>query len=127
MTEEEWMKSEDLLAMDRFVETLPGSHRKRHLLSAAIKPKLLDYLFHSSSDKRHLVLNLILLEEQCAEGLTAEIECDEAYNDVVSEYPPSNIDDKELLPLLRDIFGNPFRPITLNPLWLTPTVKQLPH
>jgi hypothetical protein len=27
--------------------------------------------------------------------------------------------------LLRDIFGNPFRPIALNPEWLTPTVKQL--
>ncbi len=27
--------------------------------------------------------------------------------------------------LLRDIFGNPFRPITLNPCWLTPTVLAL--
>ncbi len=27
--------------------------------------------------------------------------------------------------LFRDLFGNPFRPITLNPTWLTPTVKQL--
>jgi hypothetical protein len=27
--------------------------------------------------------------------------------------------------LLRDIFGNPFRPVTLNPAWLTSTVVQL--
>jgi hypothetical protein len=27
--------------------------------------------------------------------------------------------------LLRDITGNPFRPVTLNPTWLTSTVKQL--
>jgi hypothetical protein len=27
--------------------------------------------------------------------------------------------------LLSDVFGNPFRPVTLNPAWLTPTVKQL--
>jgi hypothetical protein len=27
--------------------------------------------------------------------------------------------------LLRDIFGNPFRPVTLDPTWLTPTVKAL--
>lgn len=27
--------------------------------------------------------------------------------------------------LLRDIFGNPFRPITLNPAWRTPTVISL--
>jgi hypothetical protein len=27
--------------------------------------------------------------------------------------------------LLHDIFGNAFRPITLNPSWLTPTVKEI--
>jgi hypothetical protein len=27
--------------------------------------------------------------------------------------------------LLRDIFGNPFRPVTLGPAWLTPTVVAL--
>src|SRR6202035_3906812 len=29
--------------------------------------------------------------------------------------------------LLRDIFGNPFRPVTLIPSWLTPTVVALAH
>ena len=27
--------------------------------------------------------------------------------------------------LLRDIFGNPFRPVSINPSWLTPTVSRL--
>lgn len=27
--------------------------------------------------------------------------------------------------LLRELLGNPFRPVTLNPNWLTSTVKQL--
>jgi len=27
--------------------------------------------------------------------------------------------------ILHDIFGNPFRPVTLDPAWLTPTVKAL--
>jgi hypothetical protein len=27
--------------------------------------------------------------------------------------------------LLRDIFGNPFRLVTIKPAWLTPTVKSL--
>jgi hypothetical protein len=27
--------------------------------------------------------------------------------------------------ILRDIFGNPFRPVSLNPTWLLPTVKNL--
>ena len=30
-----------------------------------------------------------------------------------------------LASLLRDIFGNPFRPIAIDPSWLTPTVKAL--
>jgi hypothetical protein len=29
------------------------------------------------------------------------------------------------VPILRDIFGNPFRPVTIDPSWLTSTVKQL--
>jgi len=29
------------------------------------------------------------------------------------------------LKLLHEIFGNPFRPITLNPSWLTPTALSL--
>jgi hypothetical protein len=29
--------------------------------------------------------------------------------------------------LLRDIFGNPFRPVSLNPTWQTPTVGSLAH
>jgi hypothetical protein len=32
---------------------------------------------------------------------------------------------KTLCVLLREIFGNPFRPITLDPIWLTPTVASL--
>ena len=27
--------------------------------------------------------------------------------------------------MFRDIFGNPFRPVTINPAWLTPTVASL--
>src|SRR5205823_3330299 len=29
------------------------------------------------------------------------------------------------VPLLRDIFGNPSRPVTLDPAWLTPTATML--
>jgi hypothetical protein len=29
------------------------------------------------------------------------------------------------IPFLRDIFGNPFRPVSINPAWLTPTVISL--
>jgi hypothetical protein len=34
-------------------------------------------------------------------------------------------DLRELAHHLRDIFGNPFRPVTIKPAWLTPIVKGL--
>lgn len=36
-------------------------------------------------------------------------------------YPPA----ARLVPIVRDIFGNPFRPAATDPAWLTPTVVQL--
>ena len=52
----------------------------------------------------------------------------------VYEYPPANADRiawdatfkhhrQGSVILLRDIFGNPFRPIVADPAWLTPTVQ----
>jgi len=35
------------------------------------------------------------------------------------------VERREQVVLLRDIFGNPFRPATINLIWRTPTVKQL--
>jgi hypothetical protein len=37
------------------------------------------------------------------------------------DYPPQ----EELLPFLRDIFGNPFRPVSLDAAWLTSDVLAL--
>ncbi|HJZ57133.1 MAG TPA: hypothetical protein VKE74_19340 [Gemmataceae bacterium] len=34
-------------------------------------------------------------------------------------------EEAKLAPILRDVFGNPFRPITLDPSWLTITVVAL--
>jgi hypothetical protein len=38
---------------------------------------------------------------------------------------PARQAEARLSDLLRDVFGNPFRPITLNPSWLTSTVLTL--
>jgi hypothetical protein len=34
-------------------------------------------------------------------------------------------EDRLQFELLRDIFGNPFHPVSISPIWLTPTVKNL--
>jgi hypothetical protein len=46
----------------------------------------------------------------------------------MTTYPVTNFEKERatsLYWLLHCVFGNPFRPITLNPQWLTPTVKAL--
>lgn len=49
----------------------------------------------------------------------ARVACDE-----VGSWEPWYF-DRETKVFLRCIFGSPFRPIALDPGWLTPTVKQL--
>jgi hypothetical protein len=39
--------------------------------------------------------------------------------------PPSDVERTEQVKILRDIFGNPFRPVSFNPEWRTPTVLNL--
>lgn len=39
--------------------------------------------------------------------------------------PGCRREELEQLPLLRDIFGNPFQPMTMEKAWLTPTVKKM--
>ena len=50
------------------------------------------------------------------------------YADAVSGYGLCTLEDEQIgvaANILRDIVGNPFRPVALDPTWLTPTVKQL--
>jgi hypothetical protein len=37
----------------------------------------------------------------------------------------SEPEEREQCALVRDIFGNPFRPVSISPAWLTPTVSSL--
>jgi hypothetical protein len=41
------------------------------------------------------------------------------------ESPPSPQLNEVHHSLVREVFGNPFRPVTINPSWLTPTVLAL--
>jgi hypothetical protein len=36
-------------------------------------------------------------------------------------------EEKAICGLIRDIFGNPFHPLSINPAWQTPTVVALAH
>jgi hypothetical protein len=41
------------------------------------------------------------------------------------KYSSSREKEQQLTPLIRDLVGNPFRPVTLNPVWQTATVTSL--
>jgi hypothetical protein len=44
---------------------------------------------------------------------------------VASEADPDDLPPREVRHLLRDVFGNPFRPVSVDPLWRTPVVVGL--
>jgi hypothetical protein len=51
--------------------------------------------------------------------------CDEHGNETQAATRWKDCETREQLVLLRDIFGNPFHPVTADPSWLTPTVTAL--
>ena len=69
-----------------------------------------------------------------AEGVAAELVCDAVAGDVelvlgyllrsLEDALPENVPSR-VAGLMRDIVGNPFRPVTLDPRWLTPNVVAL--
>jgi hypothetical protein len=73
-----------------------------------------------ATDRRRCVLDAARLVDNCtyaAAGVTLKA--------FVSEYPP--LEDNEWSGgwLVRDIFGNPFRPVTFSPEWRTDTAVSL--
>src|SRR5262249_8421778 len=53
----------------------------------------------------------------------SQAERKEAANEII--YTPGLPDRHTKCDLLRDIFGNPFRPVAFDPTWRTPTVTAL--
>src|SRR5262249_40161297 len=74
-----------------------------------------------------LVEELLAVMERFAEGEATEADCDKAWEDV-SEWKgdwSSHVEDETHLSLLRDVFGNPFRPVTFSPDWRTSTAVAI--
>lgn len=59
-----------------------------------------------------------------AEGLLLISECWDHIRELRCESPPTE-DGAAAMGILRDIFGNPFRPVSLAPAWRTPPVLAL--
>jgi hypothetical protein len=119
MTEAEWMECTDPQKMLESLPLLQRVGRKKYLFGAAIC-RTIDGMF-SEEDERAESARLL---ESFAEGWPGKWAADRAIALM------RNLLDKEvivyekselvwMLSVLRCIFGNPFRPISINPAWLT--------
>jgi hypothetical protein len=143
MTEQEWLAA---IAPTPMVEYLQGmvSDRKLRLLTCACFRQL-----YAPSDPRNSIIEVGEKyadgtagreELQAARNLARRQEYSQTIEIVVSEaisrmlYPFLRLEFLDILSTgqakmhclrIRDIFGNPFRPVTTDPAWFTSTVLSL--
>ena len=114
MTESEWLNCDRLTTLVAFLIGKVSERKGRLLASAGCRLSLpLEGYEHGSTSIEAL--------ERYAEGRNKKADCPSL---LILDRSESSFHGKDI-PLLRDIFGNPFRPISINPIWLTPTVTTL--
>jgi hypothetical protein len=126
MTEEEWMGETDAVEMMVFLRFGHESPRKLALFAIAACRLIWDRLDERSRDQ-------VLAAEQ-AEGAEWNVPEPELFMRTLQrreigvfslrelQRHPS---DPQAADFVRDIFGNPFRPVAVDPGWLTSTVVAL--
>ena len=143
MTEEEWLAatSGPLLLFEHIQWS--ASRRKLRLYSVAGGRKLLHHFtpafFGLAYDVVERQADGNATEEECADLLTRWPEgFHPGWNDNIglgtddpkkvawtTAHELGEDTPSAALELLRDIFGNPFRPVVADPAWLTPTVQAI--
>jgi hypothetical protein len=127
MTEAEWLACEDPEAMLGHLEG-KASPRKLRLFECACCRRT----WHLLEDARSR--EAIEVSERFADGLALEADvqaADVRAWKVVASFaillPAEHLNQMQLAQcdLLRDLFGNPFRPATCDPTWRTPTAVDL--
>ena len=155
MTEEEWLACADPWPMLEFLQGKASERKLRLFACACYRrsPQYV-FDFDSGEAGKHN-LKVVEVAERHADGMASEQERHDYFlttddvhlmdKDVIwsasdavlaaamgaTELPGMQPDEKErqertlLSNLLRDIFGNPYRPVTLAPSWQTPQVVAL--
>jgi hypothetical protein len=147
MTEEEWLTTDDLIALLNYV--------RRQRRGKAVRERRLRLLGCAWMRQQELpddrLLDYLVIAERFADG---EIDAEDALRsqralantffhwlkalevercfhllsptpgDAMRSYPPRR-NERSFCDLLRDIFGNPFRPVAFNPAWRTDTAVAL--
>jgi hypothetical protein len=142
VTEYEWLECQDPSSLLQALRERVGA-RKLILFSCACVRRISDH--HDRSLRARLRRGLAVAE-QYADGSVPATDLRRRFTTIGSgsdrralpEQPwewagchtgiedyPSQVPPNERVAFLRDIFGNPFRPATLDPVWRTSTVTAL--
>jgi hypothetical protein len=142
MTEADWLTATDPSVMLKFLQTC-GSCRKVILFSCACVRRSSDC---TTGSLRSLIRSNLGFAERYADGMVPVTELRKRFTTIgtrgkkhaLPEKPwdwaechadtedqNSNVPCLVRITFLHDIFGNPFRPVTINPSWLTSTVLAL--
>src|SRR5262249_29434874 len=117
MDESEWLACNDPQTMLEFLKG-KASNRKLRLSALGYYRSIWRLL----PDER--TRQAVVIGEKCADGLATRSEL-EAMWETTFHTDQSAAGQSDLCHLLRDIIGNPFRPVALDPAWRTPTVTAL--
>jgi hypothetical protein len=125
MTEREWAVCSDSNEMLAYLlQSARASDRKRRLFTVASYRRV----WHLLPDGR--IRAAVELSERHADGLASREEVEAAWDAAEAAVPEGAVllpvyaaleadaERAAQCPLLRDIFGNPFRPVPLHPAWL---------
>jgi hypothetical protein len=124
MTEQEWLACTDPQAMLDFMFE-QASRRKIELYTSGCYRSV----WHLLTDERFR--NKMNMRDRYFDGLATVDDLDSAIkaaDDVPHQLVLAawdSISPQRQVEILRDLFGNPFRTVALDPCWLTPTVIAL--
>jgi hypothetical protein len=139
MTEEDWLRCDDLDPMLKYLGR-NASDRKLRLFGCACGRRVLDFVVKDglAPDERMIDRWERYADDPCCFGRYVCLHGDETEWGVANRYSTigwflvgrsglgtENQERKEQAAILREIFGNPFRTISINPTWLTTTVSNL--
>ena len=144
MTEAEWLTSADPTPILEFIRN-DATARKLRLFSVAALKKVKSASEENGTETHRKVLIAYELAERFADGGISVQDLRRAWGENLAHcwperayewarevaspgrgiLPCSGISSVDAVALLRDIFGNPFRPVAINPRWLTSNVVNL--
>ena len=137
MTGEDWLRCDDLVPMLEYLGR-NASDRKLRLFGCACHRRVWDFVKDGLVPDERIDLWEKYADDPCCFGRYERLHGEETGWGVAGLYSTigwflvgrsglgtEKQEKKEQAAIIGEIFGNPFRPISINPTWLTTTVSNL--